>query len=134
MAISRKQRDELRMMFGGFCAYCGIQLPEKGWHADHVEPIYRDWICVANKPGPASERCRYPEKSDFVFPACAPCNILKGVLSLEQFRTVVSERVSSLRKYSGDFRHAERFGMIAVATKPIVFWFEKYIQQQAISA
>lgn len=130
MSLSSNQRINLRMMFGCCCAYCGIELSEKGWHADHVEPIYRDWICAANKPGPASERCRYPERNDTLFPVCAPCNILKGVLSLEQFRTVVSERVSSLRKYSGDFRHAERFGMIAIVTDPIIFWFERYQSQE----
>ncbi len=36
--ISKIQRAELRMKFGGRCAYCGCKLPEKGWHADHVEP------------------------------------------------------------------------------------------------
>ncbi|MES1842645.1 hypothetical protein ABUT89_26860, partial [Escherichia coli] len=34
--ISKIQRAELRMKFGGRCAYCGCKLPEKGWHADHV--------------------------------------------------------------------------------------------------
>ena len=37
MALTKKQRVELRMKFGGRCAYCGCELPEKGWHADHVE-------------------------------------------------------------------------------------------------
>lgn len=29
------------MKFGGRCAYCGCELPEKGWHADHVEAVLR---------------------------------------------------------------------------------------------
>ncbi|UYL04904.1 hypothetical protein LGIDLPPJ_00017 [Klebsiella phage KP13-27] len=29
------------MKFGGYCAYCGQLLPEKGWHANHVEAVYR---------------------------------------------------------------------------------------------
>ncbi|HHR4690493.1 TPA: HNH endonuclease, partial [Salmonella enterica] len=37
MSLTKKQRAELRMKFGGRCAYCGCVLPEKGWHADHVE-------------------------------------------------------------------------------------------------
>lgn len=40
-SITRKQRAELRMKFGGRCAYCGNPLPEKGWHADHVEAVLR---------------------------------------------------------------------------------------------
>ena len=41
MALTKKQRAELRMKFGGRCAYCGCELPEKGWHADHVQPVAR---------------------------------------------------------------------------------------------
>lgn len=39
MSLTKKQRAELRMKFGGRCAYCGCELPEKGWHADHVEAV-----------------------------------------------------------------------------------------------
>ncbi len=41
MALTRKQRERLRMKFGGRCAYCGCVLPEKGWHADHVQAVLR---------------------------------------------------------------------------------------------
>ncbi|EED4236002.1 HNH endonuclease, partial [Salmonella enterica subsp. enterica serovar Typhimurium] len=41
MALTRKQRERLRMKFGGRCAYCGCELPEKGWHADHVQAVLR---------------------------------------------------------------------------------------------
>lgn len=116
MSSSKKKRDEIRAMFGGKCAYCGCELPEKGWHGDHVDPIYRNWT---------GGTCRFPERDKYRFPSCAPCNILKGVLSVEEFRTVVSERVFSLRKYSRDFRHAERFGMLVVTEKPVLFWFEQ---------
>ncbi len=37
MALTKKQREKLRMKFGGRCAYCGCELPEKGWHAGHVQ-------------------------------------------------------------------------------------------------
>jgi hypothetical protein len=35
VSLTKKQRIELRMMFGGRCAYCGVQLTGK-WHADHA--------------------------------------------------------------------------------------------------
>lgn len=85
MALTRKQRERLRMKFGGRCAYCGCVLPEKGWHADHVQAVLRK-----------SERCmKAAEKGIFrlkttgevfrpeadcpenIFPSCAPCNLLK---------------------------------------------------------
>ncbi|MFW8236293.1 HNH endonuclease, partial [Klebsiella pneumoniae] len=41
MALTKKQRAELRMKFGGRCAYCGCELGDK-WHADHVEAVRRN--------------------------------------------------------------------------------------------
>ncbi|EBQ5259763.1 TPA: HNH endonuclease signature motif containing protein [Salmonella enterica] len=134
MALTRKQRERLRMKFGGRCAYCGCVLPEKGWHADHVQAVLRK-----------SERCmKAAEKGIFrlkttgevfrpeadcpenIFPSCAPCNLLKTTYSLEMFRKQVSLRVERGRRSSVNFRTAERFGLISVVNKPVVFWFEQY--------
>ncbi|EKD6779015.1 HNH endonuclease, partial [Salmonella enterica] len=133
-ALTRKQRERLRMKFGGRCAYCGCELPEKGWHADHVQAVLRK-----------SERCmKAAEKGIFrlkstgdvfrpeadcpenIFPSCAPCNLLKTTYSLEMFRKQVSLQVERGRRSSVNFRTAERFGLISVVNKPVVFWFEQY--------
>ncbi|EGG3467777.1 HNH endonuclease [Salmonella enterica] len=134
MALTRKQRERLRMKFGGRCAYCGCELPEKGWHGDHVQAVLRK-----------SERCmKAAEKGIFrlkstgdvfrpeadcpenIFPSCAPCNLLKTTYSLEMFRKQVSLQVERGRRSSVNFRTAERFGLISVVNKPVVFWFEQY--------
>lgn len=134
MALTRKQRERLRMKFGGRCAYCGCVLPEKGWHADHVQAVLRK-----------SERCmKAAEKGIFrlkttgevfrpeadcpenIFPSCAPCNLLKTTYSLEMFRKQVSLQVERGRRSSVNFQTAERFGLISVVNKPVVFWFEQY--------
>ncbi|AXD07344.1 HNH endonuclease [Salmonella enterica] len=134
MALTKKQRERLRMKFGGRCAYCGCVLPEKGWHADHVQAVLRK-----------SERCmKAAEKGIFrlkttgevfrpeadcpenIFPSCAPCNLLKTTYSLEMFRKQVSLQVERGRRSSVNFRTAERFGLISVVNKPVVFWFEQY--------
>ncbi|EHC7832346.1 HNH endonuclease [Salmonella enterica subsp. enterica serovar Muenchen] len=134
MALTRKQRERLRMKFGGRCAYCGCELPEKGWHADHVQAVLRK-----------SERCmKAAEKGIFrlkstgdvfrpeadcpenIFPSCALCNLLKTTYSLEMFRKQVSLQVERGRRSSVNFRTAERFGLISVVNKPVVFWFEQY--------
>ncbi|ECF7068801.1 HNH endonuclease [Salmonella enterica] len=134
MALTRKQRERLRMKFGGRCAYCGCVLPEKGWHVDHVQAVLRK-----------SERCmKAAEKGIFrlkttgevfrpeadcpenIFPSCAPCNLLKTTYSLEMFRKQVSLQVERGRRSSVNFRTAERFGLISVVNKPVVFWFEQY--------
>lgn len=134
MALTKKQREKLRMKFGGRCAYCGCELPEKGWHADHVQAVLRK-----------SEQCmKAAEKGIFrlkttgevfrpeadcpenLFPSCAPCNLLKTTYSLEMFRKQVSLQVERGRRSSVNFRTAERFGLISVLNKPVVFWFEQY--------
>ncbi|EAO1735235.1 HNH endonuclease [Salmonella enterica] len=140
MALTKKQRERLRMKFGGRCAYCGCVLPEKGWHADHVQAVLRK-----------SERCmKAAEKGIFrlkttgevfrpeadcpenIFPSCAPCNLLKTTYSLEMFRKQVSLQVERGRRSSVNFRTAERFGLVEVVEKPVVFWFEQYQEKEPI--
>ena len=79
MALTKKQRAELRMKFGGRCAYCGCELPEKGWHADHVQPVAR----ISEQDMKAAEkgifklkatgevRNIYADTLENQFPACA---------------------------------------------------------------
>ncbi|VXB97866.1 conserved hypothetical protein [Exiguobacterium sp. 8A] len=38
-----KKRRAIFEKSGGRCWYCGCRLEEKGWHADHFEPIRRNW-------------------------------------------------------------------------------------------
>ncbi|HEY2455195.1 MAG TPA: HNH endonuclease signature motif containing protein [Scandinavium sp.] len=133
--ITKAQRAELRMKFGGRCAYCGCELPEKGWHADHVEPVRRDFEFVRAPAGSVSSvvarstgKVMHPELHaiDNLYPACAPCNLFKSAFSVEMMRKEISKQAERARAYSVNFRTAERFGIVAVIEKPVVFWFEQY--------
>ncbi|EBJ0907084.1 HNH endonuclease [Salmonella enterica] len=138
--ITKKQRAELRMKFGGRCAYCGCELPEKGWHADHVEAVLRksEQCMKAAAKGifklkTTGEVFRpEAERLENLFPACAPCNLLKTTYSLEMFRKQVSLQVERGRRSSVNFRTAERFGLVEVVEKPVVFWFEQYQEGVAV--
>lgn len=133
MALTKKQRAELRMKFGGRCAYCGCELGDK-WHADHVQAVLRksEQCMKAAAKGifklKATGEVFRPEAEckENIFPACAPCNLLKTSYSLEMFRKQVSLQVERGRRSSVNFRTAERFGLIEAIEKPVVFWFEKY--------
>lgn len=139
MKLTPKQRAVLRMKFGGRCAYCGCELPEKGWHADHVEAALRKWEFGPRRQDGTSrtiatgEHWR-PENDvmENLFPACAPCNLFKATFSLEVFREQIAEQAERARQYSVNFRTAERFGQVKVTASPIVFWFERF--QEAESA
>jgi len=119
MALNKKQRAELKMKFGGRCAYCGCELGDK-FHADHVKAIYRNSQAPEGMDRPQNEHI------DNYFPACAPCNLFKTVWTVEQFRSEIQAQVSRARAYSANFRVAERFGLIQEVSKPVVFWFEQY--------
>jgi 5-methylcytosine-specific restriction endonuclease McrA len=132
MNLTKKQRAELRMKFGGRCAYCGCELPEKGWHADHVEPVDRVLDYVRNEDGwggkiVATGELGRPERDTLenLNPACASCNLDKHSMSLESWRKAIANKVDVCR-YESAFRHAERFGLIIEVQKPVVFWFEQY--------
>ena len=139
MALTKKQRAELRMKFGGRCAYCGCELPEKGWHADHVEPIYRgrDFNRTITDDGKLEFTSRVAERealdvAENMVPACKQCNLFKGGYTVEGFREQIAHQTERARAYSVNFRTAERFGLVEVVDKPVVFWFEKYQQQEAV--
>lgn len=132
MSLTKTERETLRMMFGGRCAYCGCELNGK-WHADHVEPVIREFRFAKDKRGhtvtvsTGKVYCPENNRNDNLFPACGPCNIDKGSTSLENWRSYLHYRiVERLRENSSTFRHAERFGVVSINRAPLVFWFEKY--------
>lgn len=128
MYLSKKQREEVRMMFGGKCAYCGCDLTGK-WHADHVEPVSRNGYWRRGK-WTTTHELLHPEhdKFDNLFPACVKCNILKSKGNVENFRSVLTYFVHSIPKIStySHIHHLIRFGKLHIDTDPVVFWFEKF--------
>jgi hypothetical protein len=139
MKLTKAQRKQVFDMFGGKCAYCGCDLPEKGWHADHIKPVDRELKWGQDpKTGygrmVATGKLGRPENDhiDNIFPACAPCNIDKGPNDLEGWRGWLNERiVDGLRRNSSTFRHAERFGRVVIVREPLVFWFERFALEVA---
>ncbi|MBY8063567.1 HNH endonuclease [Vibrio fluvialis] len=134
MTMSKK-RQAIWDKSGGKCWYCGCELPEKGWHADHFEPVLRTLEIVPReqRKNPHMMEFRHdggfdrPEldNKDNLVPSCAPCNLFKGTWSLEGFRRQLELQVERARNSSVNFRNAERFGLISVTSNPVVFWFEK---------
>ena len=101
----------------GHCAYCGVKL-KKGWHLDHVKPIWRDNPTV-------NEGIRGTDTVDNAFATCPRCNRWKTVHSLERFREEIGMQVERLRRDSAPFRLAEDFvQVLEMSRKPVVFYFE----------
>jgi len=133
MKLSKKQREELRMKFGGKCAYCGCELVDK-WHADHITPVRRTIVEKIE-----NGRARLTTSMDGIdpaldvvenlFPACVQCNLLKGSSSVDGFRKNLSRQVGRAIEYSNHFRTALRFEQVQITQSPIIFWFERYQQE-----
>jgi 5-methylcytosine-specific restriction endonuclease McrA len=134
------------MMFGGRCAYCGIELTGK-WHADHVEPLERVTAPVPLPGGHGYETTKAgftkfkatgkvgnPEnnRKDNLFPACVKCNILKSNSKVEAFRSMLryfARSIPTIKTYS-HVHHLMRFNRLAIDPTPVVFWFETYRAQE----
>lgn len=137
MGLSKKQRQMVWDKSDGHCWYCGYKLPDKGWHADHLEPIIRETEWVKD-PGDEINSYSYiatgksfkPENDHIgnIVPSCAPCNLFKATYDIKWFRQEIEAQSDRLRKSGSAFRIAERFGIVEVNSKKVRFWFEDNLQ------
>lgn len=139
MKLTKVEREEIRMMFGGRCAYCGTPLTGK-WHVDHLEPVERDfkWVrhpttgyMVARQTG----KLLRPENDtkENLMPSCIKCNLNKSSIPLERWRIMIQDFLVGLNKYGkySMYQHAKRFGLIVEvegANDYVEFWFEKFLK------
>lgn len=117
MKLTKQQRQTLKEKYGGRCAYCGDPLPDR-WHADHIQPIVRDWV---------NGGCERPENNTLenLNPSCPSCNIVKSSMSLESFRKVIAGFKKSLNRDSTQYKFAKRYGLIEETEKEVKFYFEE---------
>ena len=66
---------------------------------------------------------------DNLNPACRACNNFKVTHSIEELRHEISQQVERGRRYSVNFRLAERYGLIAITGNPVVFYFERVLDR-----
>lgn len=123
--MKKSDRETVRMKFGGYCAYCGCEL-EKGWCADHVLPVGR----VPKERQDKHGKFDHPERDtvENLYPSCRVCNYAKSNGNIEYLRQLVTAQIQRARDSSWNFRMAEKYGLVQVVEKPVVFWFEKYTE------
>ena len=116
MKLNEAQRGVLSQKYNNKCAYCGCEL-KKGWHADHIEPIVRNWW---------NGTCEKPENENLenYNPSCASCNIQKNSYTLEQFRENIKQFVNSLNQYSTQYKFAKKYGLVKEIEIEVKFYFE----------
>lgn len=126
MGLKKSQREALHEKYGGLCAYCGQPIGAR-WHADHIDPVMRRSTYVSGQGFKHRGELDWPERDtvENFNPSCAPCNLYKGVLSLDEWRRAIQHLNDLLLRDSGPFRHALRFGLVAESRNPVVFHFER---------
>lgn len=130
MKLTKAQREKVRGMYGGRCAYCGHPLGDK-WHADHVQPVVRklEFVRVPGRPTTmrSTGETWFPDRDHIgnVMPACVPCNIRKGAEDIESFRSSMQRSIEVMRKNHSAYRHALRFGLVVEQPTKVIFYFER---------
>jgi hypothetical protein len=131
MRLTKAERERVRAMYGGRCAYCGCDLPQR-WHADHVEPVVRnDWLPppqYAHMVGMATPSPMQRPENDRIGnmrPACPQCNISKGSMSLETWRKWLAGHLRSLNQHHSIYRLCKAFGLLVETGAAIRFYFER---------
>jgi len=116
MKLTKQQRLSLRNKYNGRCAYCGDLLGDR-FHADHIEPIVRNWL---------NGTCKHPYRNTLenFNPSCPSCNIIKNSHSLEGFRKIIGGFVNSLNRDSTQYKFAKRYGLVEERQADVKFYFE----------
>ncbi len=127
MKLTKAQREQLKNKFGGHCAYCGCDLSDK-WHADHIEAVDRVMVECEKRGIKTSGEMHKPhlDTIENMNPACIPCNLNKSSMSLEGWRGVLTGYRNALIRDSHTFRHSLRFGLVEFTDKPVVFFCDKW--------
>lgn len=129
MYISKKNREVIKNMFGGKCAYTGTDLlPD--WQVDHIEPVVRNWWTN-------TAMLHSNHNIENMIPTQRIINHYKHSMGLEQFRDFMKDfhlRIAKLPKNPKVEKSVKRKAyMLEVArlfdltpNKPFSgkFWFE----------
>lgn len=123
MKLTKQQRQSIEEKYGGKCAYCGCELPER-WQVDHIKPIYRGYTDEDIK-----KYIKKPRGTDTIEnynPSCARCNRWKSTFSIEQFRKEISMQIDRMKRDSSQFRLSLDYGIIKETKTEVKFYFEIY--------
>jgi len=143
MRINKKTRIEVYNKCNGHCAYCGEEIELGKMQVDHIIP-QRNFINSIQNMKLGNIEMRFIKVPDFLrhlneedcnhidnlLPTCGSCNNRKNTLTIEQFRSEISEQLSRLKKNNANYRLAKRFNLVEERTMPIVFYFEKVSCEQ----
>lgn len=118
----REKKESVLVKYGSRCAYCGCELTMDTLQIDHIIPKndFLDYLKARQLREAGIKR----DDISNLNPACTPCNNSKGTCTIENFRDRLEYVVNRLRNDTPHFVLAEKYGMITVTPKKVVFYFE----------
>ena len=125
MGINKEKRNAVYEKFNGRCAYCGEHITKKQMQVDHIIP-QRNFSTVHNCLIHRAKKVDYGlDDMRNLNPSCRFCNNWKKTFSLETFRSEIEAQVERARRYSRNFRMAEKYGLVVSCEGSIKFYFEQ---------
>ncbi|MDR3026047.1 hypothetical protein [Chryseobacterium sp.] len=132
MKLTKAQREILYKKYGGKCAYCGCELPER-WLADVIVDPIRN-----SKWNNELQKWEYVglyknsdlESIDNRNPCCKSCDVHKSSKTLEQFRQSLYGLLKLVTEEYGYYKILNRFGMLQETGQKVRFFFETYERKE----
>lgn len=89
--IPKSVRKQVYAKYNGHCAYCGCEIPEKGFNVDHLH-------CLRNYE--YTEEFTGIDVHDIsnLMPSCGSCNRYKATMDLEDFRKELQKNTRPAEK------------------------------------
>lgn len=116
--LTKTERKAVYEKYDGHCAYCGCEIPFKGFHVDHMK-------CIKNYEYLEEFTGIDVHSIENMMPSCGSCNRYKSTYELEIFRKMLSGIPKRLARDVSTYNIAVRFGMVEEHNEPIKFYFEK---------
>lgn len=118
MKLTKNERMLVLLKYGGKCAYCGVELIDGKFHVDHIVPVVRN----------SDNTIKHPENNvlENYNPSCPSCNIQKNSFTIEQFRENIKNFISSLNKYSTQYKFAKKYNLVKENDIEVKFYYENF--------
>lgn len=116
--LTKSERKIVYDKYNGHCAYCGCEIPFKGFHVDHLH-------CIRNYEYTEEFTGVDVHSTENLMPSCGSCNRYKSTFDLEDFRKMLSGIPKRLARDVSTYNIALRYGMIEEHKEPIKFYFER---------
>lgn len=116
--LSQAERKAVYDKYNGHCAYCGCDIPFKGFNVDHLH-------CLRNYEGTEELTGIDVHSIDNLMPACGSCNRYKATMDLETFRKQLQKIPDRLKRDVCIYNIALRYKMVQENREPIKFYFER---------